>query len=327
MPRVNQILVPLDTHENAGPVVQWAALLAQATSSRLTLLHVNEALEFLKMRPGLHGGGLPGLELTLTPWRRHYEADTTTTFDRLVRQYCSALSVSYLRVEGRAHATILGAAESTNSDLVVMGTHGKPWAQRALLGSTAEAVVRASAVPVLLVPNRLPAAPPPRLQRLLLATDFSPASAAGEEWVRYLTQRGVREAVLVHAIENPLLEVYAPDAADFDLRRISEEAQRRPPRSAQPYWEHAAQVATTKLSQLRQQLVGAPAPGLRAEILAVEGAPASAILNATVQHQVDVIVMATHGRTGVRRLVLGSVTAEVMRTAPCPVLAVPSKGT
>src|SRR5215213_8586063 len=107
---------------------------AQATNSRLTLLHVNESLEFLKLRPGLHGGGFPGLDLTMNTWRQPYEAETKTTFDRLVQQYCSALSVSYLRLEGRAHATILGAAESTNSDLVVMGTHGKPWVRRALLG-------------------------------------------------------------------------------------------------------------------------------------------------------------------------------------------------
>jgi len=131
--------------------------------------------------------------------------------------------------------------------------------------------------------------------------------------------------VLVHAIENPLLDVYAPDTADFNLRRVSEESQQRLPRSAEPYWEHAVQVATTKLSQLRQQILGDPSHVLQAQILAIEGSPSFAILNATVQHHVDFIVMATHGRTGVRRFVLGSVTEKVIRTASCPVLAVPSK--
>jgi nucleotide-binding universal stress UspA family protein len=327
MPHVKNILVPLDTHENAGPVVQWATLFAQATNSRLTLLHVNESLEFLKMRPGLHGGGFPGIELTMNKWRQHYEHDIKTTFDQLVQQYCGTVSVSYLMLEGRAHATILGTVESTNSDLVVMGTHGKPWYQRAFLGSTAEAVLRASEVPVLIVHNSLPTQPPPRMERLLFSTDFSPASAAGEEWVRYFTQHGVREAVLVHAIENPLLDLYAPDTADLNLRRVSEESQQRPPRSAEPYWEHAVQVATTKLSQLRQQLLGDPSHVLQAQILAIEGSPSFAILNATVQHHADFIVMATHGRTGVRRFVLGSVTEKVIRTASYPVLAVPSKGT
>ncbi len=325
MPHVKHILVPLDTHENAGPVVQWATLFAQATNSRLTLLHVNESLEFLKMRPGLHGGGFPGMDLTMNTWRQHYQQETKTIFDQLVQQHCGTVSVSYLMLEGRAHATILGALETTGSELVVMGTHGKPWVQRAFLGSTAEAVLRASDVPVLIVHNSLPTPPPPRMERLLFATDFSPASGAGEEWVRYLTQHGVREAVLVHAIENPLLNVYAPDTTDFDLRRVSEESQQRPPRSAEPYWEHAAQVATTKLSQLRQQILGNPSHVLQAQTLAIEGSPSFAILNAIVQHHADFIVMATHGRTGVRRFVLGSVTEKVIRTVSCPVLAVPSK--
>jgi len=55
MPRVSNILVPIDIHENTVPIVQWAAVFARATSSPLTLLHVNEALEFLKDRPGLRG--------------------------------------------------------------------------------------------------------------------------------------------------------------------------------------------------------------------------------------------------------------------------------
>lgn len=327
MPHVRNILVPLDTHENAGPVVHWATLFAQATNSRLILLHVNESLEFLKMRPGLHGGGFSGVEVVMDTWRQKYQQETKTAFDQFVHQYCAAVSVSYLMLEGRAHATILGAMETTSSELVVMGTHGKPWYQRAFLGSTAEAVLRASEVPVLIVHNSLPAPLPPRMERLLFSTDFSPASAAGEEWVRYLRQHGVREAVLVHAIENPLLDVYEPDTTDFNLRRVSEASQRQPPRSAQPYWEHAAHIATTKLSQLRQQLWGDPSPILQAQILAIEGSPSFAILNTVVQHHIDFIVMATHGRTGVRRFVLGSVTENVIRNVPCPVLAVPSKGT
>ena len=61
MPHVRNILVPIDTHENAVPVVQRAALLAHTTNSLLILLHVNESLELMKDRPGLRGGGFPNL--------------------------------------------------------------------------------------------------------------------------------------------------------------------------------------------------------------------------------------------------------------------------
>lgn len=133
MPQVKDILVPIDTHENAAPVVQWATLFAHETQSRLTLLPANESLEFMKARPGLHGGGFAGLDLTVDKWRHHYQQEARATLDQLAQQYCSGVSVSLLMLEGRASATILGVLESTNGDLVVMGTHGRPWYQRAFL--------------------------------------------------------------------------------------------------------------------------------------------------------------------------------------------------
>jgi nucleotide-binding universal stress UspA family protein len=325
MPHVRNILVPIDIHENALPIVQWSVLFARATSSQLTLLHVNESLEFMKERPGLRGGGLSSLDMTLDTWRQHYQQDTRATLDTLAQQHCDGLSIFFLTLEGRAPATILGAIETTRSDLVIMGTHGRPWYQRAFLGSTAEAVLRASAVPMLIIHNRGSSLPPPRMTRMLLSTDFSPASEGGEEWLQYLTQHGVREVVLVHAIENPLLDIYSPDTADFNLKHVSEESRQHPPRSAQPYWENAMQVAKAKLCQLRQQLLASPSPVLRAEMVVTEGAPATAILTAAEHHQVDCIVMATHGRSGVRRFVLGSVTEKVVRGSSRPVLAVPSR--
>ena len=325
MLHVSNILVPLDTHENAVPVVQWASVFAHATHSPLTLLHVNESFELLKVRPGLRGGGLPTLDLTLSSWRQHYQQEAHATLDTLAQQHCRDLSVSPLILEGRAPATVLSAIESTHSNLVVMGTHGRPWYQRTFLGSTAEAVLRASAVPVLVVHNNADSLPPPRLHRILLATDFSLASGVGDEWLQYLTHHGVREVVLVHAIENPLLDAYAPDTAELNLKSISQESQQHPPRSAQPYWENALHVARTNLSHVRQQLLAPPTSVLQAEIVVTEGAPAAVILTAAEQHQVDCIIMATHGRSGVKRFVLGSVTEKVLRSSSRPVLAVPSR--
>jgi nucleotide-binding universal stress UspA family protein len=327
MPHVTNIFVPLDIHENAGPVVQWASLLAHATQSSLTFVHVNESLEFLKARPGLHGGGFPGLDMTLEKWRKQYDQETRTTMRQLAQHYCPSVPVLVMPLEGRAAPMILEAMNTTTSDLVVMGTHGRPWYQRAFLGSTAEAVLRSTHVPVLIVHNSVSSPPPPRMERVLFATDFSPASAAGEEWLRYLTQHGAKATVLVHAIENPLLDVYAPDSAQLDLKHVSEESRQHAPRSAQPYWEHAHQQARAKLSAIRESLLQDCPPGFQADILAIEGSPAFALLNTVVQHNIDLIVMATHGHTGIRRFVLGSVTEKVLRTVTCPVLVVPSKAT
>jgi nucleotide-binding universal stress UspA family protein len=178
---------------------------------------------------------------------------------------------------------------------------------------------------VLIVRNTVPVFPPARLTRLLLPTDFSDASAVGEEWAGTLASHGVKEIILAHVIESPLLDVYEPEKATFDVQRLMEESRQHPPRSAQPYWEHAHHRAQEKLGALRQQLLGAPAHASQVDIQVREGPAAESILTIAKEKTPDLIVMATHGRTGVRRLMLGSVTEKVIRTTVYPLLAAPSK--
>jgi nucleotide-binding universal stress UspA family protein len=320
MLRVQHILVPVEIDKNAVPVVQWAVLLAQALDSRLTLLHVNEAFEPLEQRPAF-GDSLRHSTATEV-WQRHYEHAAWLELASLVEQYCTGVTVETLLLEGRAPQRILGHLEKTPFDLLVMGTHGKPWYQRLLLGSTVESVLRATAVPVLVVRNTAATPKPPRLKTLLLPTDFSLSGTVGEEWGLLLAAHGVEKVTLVHVIENPLLEVYNPDAAELDLRKVMEESRHHPPRSAQPFWEHAHRVAQAKLTLLRQPLVGAHR---QVEVQVRDGSAAAEILTVAGSEEPDLVVLATHGRTGVRRLLLGSVTEKVMQTASCPVLAVPSR--
>jgi nucleotide-binding universal stress UspA family protein len=225
-------------------------------------------------------------------------------------------------VEGRAHAAILEYGKHHPYDLIVMGSHGRPWYQRLLLGSTAEAVLRTASVPVLIVRNTTLLQHPLQLKKLLLPTDLSVGSTVGIEWGVFFAQHRVEEVVLVHVVENPLIEVYTPDTIDFNLQQIMEESRQHTPRSAQPFWEHAQQVATEELTHLGQQFSGLP---VRVEHFTLEGLAADEILTFAEEKGVDLIIMATHGRTGVRHLLLGSMTEKVVRTAPCPVLAVRSK--
>lgn len=110
--------------------------------------------------------------------------------------------------------------------------------------------------------------------------------------------------------------------AEIDLRQIMEESRQHPPRSAQPFWDHAHRVAHAKLSLMQQQFLNTRA---QVELVVQEGPAAEDILRVAEEKNVDLIVMATHGRSGVRRLVLGSVTEKVVRAAACPVLAVRSE--
>ncbi len=317
-----QILVPVEIHENAAPVVQWAALMAHVMESHLLLLHVNESLEPFAARPAFHGGVSPDTTTTAEEWRKTYEQSARQELVQLIEQCCAGVSVETVLREGRAHRVILEYLEHAPCDLIVMGTHGRPWYQRLLLGSTAEAVLRAASVPTLIVHNTADKQPPPQLIRMVLSSDFSAGSKAAEEGALTLAAHGVNEVFLVHTVENPLLDIYDPDTAEIDLRRIMEESRQHPPRSAQPFWDHAHQVAQAKLMLLRQPFLGA---GVQVELFVTEGFPAEEILTVAKNRSADLIVMATHGRSGIRRLLLGSVTEKVVRTAHCPVLAVRSQ--
>ncbi len=80
--------------------------------------------------------------------------------------------------------------------------------------------------------------------------------------------------------------------------------------------------ARTKLEQIGHQKLKA---GTRYELLVVTGDAAGEVLQAATRLGIDLIVMATHGRTGLRRFVVGSVTERVVREAQCPVLTVKPK--
>ncbi len=73
-------------------------------------------------------------------------------------------------------------------------------------------------------------------------------------------------------------------------------------------------------SSLQTYLARVTAAGLEGEIAVVHGVPFNEIIAAAKTQQVDLIVMGTHGRTGLQHVLLGSVAEKVVRLAPCPVL-------
>src|SRR5690348_90946 len=103
MPHVDHILVPLDCHENAAPIVAWAALMARTFHSALTLFHVNESLEFVKRHPFTQTEPILGPTEDLDAWRAAYTQAARTTLTQLTSQYCPDLSVTTELREGRAH--------------------------------------------------------------------------------------------------------------------------------------------------------------------------------------------------------------------------------
>lgn len=138
------------------------------------------------------------------------------------------------------------------------------------------------------------------IKRILHPTDFSACSQHAFGLACSLARDQGASLVVLHVLERPVI-VYTGVAM----------APPAPP----PVEEREAVRA--KLSQVK-----APFPGLTVEYRLEEGDPSDGILAVADELQCDMIVLGTHGRTGLGRLLMGSVAEKVVRQAKCPVLSV-----
>lgn len=144
---------------------------------------------------------------------------------------------------------------------------------------------------------------PGGIHRILCPTDFSPVADAGVDRAASLAAREGAELVLLHVLA-PITAYVVPDVAGSLLVDL----------------EARARVdAREELRRLRDRV---RRTGVPAHTLLVQGDASLRIARAAERLRCDLIVLATHGRTGLRRMVLGSVAEAVVRRAPCPVLAI-----
>jgi nucleotide-binding universal stress UspA family protein len=143
------------------------------------------------------------------------------------------------------------------------------------------------------------------LRRILVPTDFSSSSKSALRFAAELASRFESELHVLHVIESAVI----PDSiARFAARKPIEE--RRTPAAA----SFAGDV-----------LESGPMAGREVVSAAVEGVAAQEIVRYAGEHGIDLIVLGSHGNTGLAHILLGSIAEAVVRTAPCPVLTVKRK--
>lgn len=200
---------------------------------------------------------------------------------------------------GSAHAIAIEVARDLNAALVVVGATSRGKVERWLMGSTAEQVVRHADAPVLV------ARPSPSTGVVMVGSDLSetaqPALVAAVEEAR----RRSAKLVAVHCLDiaHPAMSAFEPFVL-FDARTLDSVRQA------------AATVLRTSL-----QRAGAETDD---ETLVVDGSPARALMEAARERSAELLVVGTHGRSGLKRWAMGSVASQVARSAPCSVLVVRS---
>jgi nucleotide-binding universal stress UspA family protein len=203
-------------------------------------------------------------------------------------------------VQGEPYREIVDYAERHGLDLVAMPTHGRRGLERFLLGSTSERVVRRADVPVLTMRPDDDVTISHPYQNVLVPTDGS--NCANQALAIGVDVADAEDATL-HLLSVIAITALGADARpDIQMEMLEE--------SAQELLDEAAAFADDA--------------GVDAASTTVEYGPSihQAILTYIDDHDIDLVVVGTHGRTGFDRYVLGSVTEYLVRTSPIPVLTV-----
>ena len=149
---------------------------------------------------------------------------------------------------------------------------------------------------------------PKNFRRILYATDYSKASGRALDQAMNLARQNNAELTVAHVIEPPAPYVTGEDFASAQLYVKIEETARRD-----------AQASMHKLMRKLQK------SKVKAKSLLLKGIAHDQIVKAARSKKADVIVIGTHGRTGLSKLFMGSVAGKVVSTATCPVLTVRGK--
>ena len=147
-----------------------------------------------------------------------------------------------------------------------------------------------------------------RIKRILYATDYSQASARALDQAVQLAKQNGAELWVVHVLEPVTPYVTGDDYGSTELYLRLEETNKRD-----------AQSSMQKLMQKLKQLK------VNAKSLLLKGSTHDQIIKAARSKKADMIVIGTHGRTGLTKLFMGSVAGKVVSTAQCPVLTVRGK--
>ena len=286
------ILVPLDGSSLAERALPFAEVLARASGARLVLPRAS----LVRHRPE------PGTE------EARIAADEGAELDRHVALLGErgVAAEGVLRFDEAAEA-IVSEAETRGADLIVMATHGRGGLGRWVYGSVAEAVLTRTATPVLLVRAWVPQEAATRLAdrpRVLVPTDGSDFAAEALPTAAQLAATLEGELVVLHAAPRAGLD-FGPDRLVAPL--LAEEQERFDAEGRQVLERVAAQLANE---------------GLTAELVLRTGSQAETIEATGREFGAALVVMTTHGYTGLSRAFLGSVADATIRHGTLPLVLV-----
>ncbi len=297
-----KILVPLDGSPLAEGILPYVKVLAKALHSRVVLLHAAEASPLDHRDPELEPYATETVE-RIRPLAESYLEEVAEDLRR------DSLQVEKKVAQGKAADEIVDYAEGQGVDLIAMSTHGRSGLARWVVGSTADKVLRSADRPLLLVRPRDDETAEPAtgaLSRIVVPLDGSPAAETVLTFVEHLSRALGLEITLVQVIGVETTVQFGPMVPDSwpvpndVLERIDV-------------------VASGYLAGIARELEH---KGLSAQWEVLRGSPAHRLVDFASEDPGSLVAMTTHGRSGFRRWVMGSVADHVVRNTGEPVLVV-----
>ena len=292
---IKKILFPTDFSECAEHAFDHAAGLAAAFDAEMHVFHarIRRGEEYPALAELMEDSGESTDEPLDIPVRERQgktsRVDTTVV-------------IQAERTGASACEAILEYAREHDIDLIVMGTHGRRGAKRLLMGSTAECVVRSATCPVLTLRADAPTMSEAGFSHILAPVDFSEYAEEAAAYTAELARRWNARVTLLHVVEEAVLPtVYGIEpVALYSI-------------------DHLLDRSRNEIESLKTKFFDT---GMAVDTEIVVGHAGYSIADYAKEAGTDLIVISTHGLTGQKRFLLGSVTEQVVRSAPCAVFTV-----
>jgi nucleotide-binding universal stress UspA family protein len=299
-----RIVTPLDGSNTAEGALPYARTLAERLGVIVELLEVIDASEI--------SGNVSAATAALINQARtsdmadQYLTEIANRFPR-IRTRCRV-------VQGSAAAIVIDVAAENKETLIIMASHGRSGLHRWLLGSVAEKVLRGTSNPLLLIrtTERIPADGQAAFESIVVPLDGSKPAEAALAKALELARSMKIEIVLMRAYELPATAYYRADDYPSNAAAFI-------PSHAELV-EEMSREAREYLDAKVQEISAHDSVKVRAEI--IEGPAAEQIIELAQNIPNSLIATSTHGRSGVSRWILGSVTEKIVHYSHRPVLVV-----
>jgi len=293
--RLAHILVPIDFSPLSDGAIKTALQLARPFAATIHLVHVREyhhLFEYMAPRDST--------PVSVATFLDQASRRLAEDLKKLAHRYEISPAHCYIQEGAPIFNEIGKVARAVKADLIVMPSHGRTGLKHLFLGSTAERVAQHSPCPVFVLRKMIR-----KIDKLLVPVDFSECALAGLQYAIQVADQFAARIFVLHVAE--VNDPYPADAlAVYDFSALEESAHHSAVRQMQVFVRRA-QFGSVKF-----------------ETAVKVGPPVAEICSFAEKQNIDLIITATHGRTGLPHVFMGSTAEQVMRHASRSVLIVPS---